>query len=79
MSALGYVNMAVQLFQRSNPLTEILQRLNGIVAFISNYQSNIKLNKYRQSLYMQQLNRMEGYIATGSPYQFRGEKIDRRF
>lgn len=74
-----YVNFALQIFQRSNPLLEVLTRLTAAIQFVVNYKSMVRLNRYRHGLYMQQLNRMEGFLAQGSPYQYRGNKINRTF
>lgn len=74
-----YFNLAVQAFQRNNPILELVNRINALVYMIVNYQSNVKLNKFRHNLYMQQLRRMEGFLSQASPYTYRGNKIDRRF
>lgn len=80
MSASVYFNLAIQALQRSNPIGELMDRLRDAIDLLLNYHSNIKLNRYRHSLYMQQLRRMEGFLTNSSPYSnARGVKIDRRF
>jgi hypothetical protein len=79
MSASVYINLAVQALQRNNPILELLARIQSTIDLVLNYQSNVKLNKYRHSLYQQQLKRMEGFLTTSSPYTYRGNKMDRRF
>lgn len=79
MSASVYINLAIQALQRSNPIGELVNSVQSVVYMLMNYNSNVKLNKYRHSLYMQQLRRMEGFLSQGSPYTCRGEKMDRRF
>ncbi len=73
-------NLAVQAFQRNNPILEMVARFQQLVYMIKNYNSNVKLNKFRHNLYMQQLHRMERFLSESSPYRVeRGKKIDRRF
>lgn len=72
-------HLIVGSFQRNNPILQLVARFEMTIQFMLNYRSNVKLNRFRHSLYMQQLQRMEGFIQSGSPYQVRGEKIDRRF
>lgn len=79
MSTEVYINLALQALRRSNPIQEIAQRIQAFVYTLFTHKSNVKLTKYRQSLYIQQLRRMEGFISQGSPYRYRGEKMDRRF
>ncbi len=79
MNANVYVNLAIQMFQRSNPIGELVSRFYVVINMLLTYKSNVKLNKYRHSLYMQQLKRMEGFIVNGSPYTYRGNKMDRKF
>lgn len=79
MSATVYFNVAMQALQRNNPVLQVMASIQQALALIMNYKSNLRLNKYRQSLYMQQLRRMEGFITEGSPYQHRGVKMDRKF
>ena len=75
-----YINYAVQLAQRNNPIIEMASRIAAAVNMLLNYQSNVKLNKYRHNLYEQQLRRMEGFLTQGSPYtQYRGTRVDRKF
>ncbi len=79
MSASTYFNLAVQAFQRNNPVLEVVNRVSILVYNIINYKSNVKLTKYRHNLYLQQLKRMEGFLSEASPYQYRGGKMDRKF
>ncbi len=79
MSASVYLNLAIQAFQRSNPIGEMVESFHAFVSMILNYKSNAKLNRFRHNLYMQQLNRMEGFLTNSSPYTHRGVKIDRKF
>jgi hypothetical protein len=79
MSAVAYFTMAKQAFQRSNPLSGIVPHLLQFWSLVVNYKSNVRLNQYRKSLYVQQLKRMESFLAEGSPYQYRGKKMDRQF
>lgn len=79
MSASTYINLAIDAFRRHNPILEAIDSIQQVLNTVLNYKSNAKLNQYRKSLYMQQLTRMESFIAQGSPYQYRGDKIDRRF
>lgn len=79
MNPTVYLNFALRFFQRSNPLLELLDRASAIAGLLVNYTSTVKLNKYRHNLYVQQFRRMEGYLSQSSPYQYRGQKMDRRF
>ncbi len=79
MSATAYINLAIQAFQRSNPIHEVMGRINAVIHMLVNYQSDVKLNKFRHSLYEQQLKRMEGFLSQASPYQYQGVKIDKKF
>jgi hypothetical protein len=78
MNASVYFNLARQALQRNNPVMEVVARLHMLFRMLMTYNSNVKLNKYRHSLYMQQLKRMEGFISHGSPYSYKGGKMDRR-
>lgn len=77
MNASSYVNLAVQMFQRTNPLGEIVAAIQSFANLILNYNSTVKLNKFRHNLYVQQLRRMEGFLSQESPYE--GVKINRQF
>jgi hypothetical protein len=80
MSASVYLNLAIQAFQRSNPIGEMVDSFMSMVSMVINYKSNAKLNRFRHNLYMQQLNRMEGFLTNASPYaSSKGVKIDRKF
>jgi len=73
-------HLLVSYFQRQNPVLMIVGQVQASLNFVMTYQSNVKLNRFRHSLYVQQLKRMEGFIAQGSPYEAgRGEKINRQF
>jgi hypothetical protein len=79
MNASVYFNLAKQALQRNNPVLDAINRIVSLITTVMTYNSNVKLNKYRHNLYIQQLRRMEGFISQGSPYRYRGEKMDRRF
>ena len=74
-----YFNFAVRMFQQSNPVGSFLSSLMESVYFLATHRSNIKLQQYRKSLYQQQLEQMEGLLVEGSPYQYRGQKFNRRY
>jgi hypothetical protein len=74
-----FFNLTLQLLQRNNPIQQALEAVTAFINLVFNYQSDVKLNKFRQSLYMQQMRRMENYLSQASPYQYQGNKIDRRF
>lgn len=74
-----YLNFAIQLFQRNNPIEMVVASFQQWTHMLKNYNSNAKLNKFRHGMYVQQMKRMERYLSEGSPYQHQGIKMDRRF
>jgi hypothetical protein len=78
MSSNFYLTIAVQMFQRSNPISQVTAAFHQVLYFLSTYRSNVKLNKFRHSLYVQQMQRMEGYLQD-TPQQYQGHKMDRKF
>ena len=78
--ATTYAFFAKRLFEQTNPLQSIVAWFTTSIYTLANYRSNIKLNKYRQSLYAQQLARMENYLDQGSPYAYNnGRKFNRKY
>ena len=78
--ATTYAFFAKRMFEQNNPLQGIIAWLTSTVYSLATYRSNIKLTKYRQSLYAQQLARMENYLDQGSPYAYtNGRKLNRKY
>lgn len=74
-----YMNFALKMAQQSNPIAGLVEWAMGIVYQISTYRSNAKLNRYRKSMYAQQLEKMENYLVQGSVYQYTGTKFNKKY
>jgi hypothetical protein len=75
-----YINAAIQMVTRAHESSNLLDTIVGAIQWVLNYNSMTKLNRYRYNLYVQQFERMEGFIAEGSPYDTpRGERMNKRF
>jgi hypothetical protein len=78
-AVISYVNFVGRSLSQGNPIEAFTSWVTQTVYMLATYRSNIKLNKYRQSMYAQQLARMEGYLDEGSPYAYNGRKFNRKY
>jgi len=63
----------------NNPLEVMFKAVTEAVDFVLNYNSKLKLIRYKFMLAQQQMNNMEHFVSEGSPYEVRGHKIDKAY
>ena len=68
-----------EFLTRNNPLESILKAVSESIDFVMNYNSKLKLIRYKFMLAKQQMNTMEHFVSQGSPYEVRGNKIDKAY
>ncbi|MCE3234661.1 MAG: hypothetical protein K0Q50_841 [Vampirovibrio sp.] len=74
-----YVALAKSFFQRNNPVEAIAMNIvQGIYNLIT-LHSRMKLLKYRYMLEAQKLERIEKTLDQFSPYEVRGNKMNRTY
>jgi hypothetical protein len=72
------LNMSKDFLRRNNPVTLATERITSLVYYWWNYNSMIKLSKFRFMLMQQQLRTMEQNVADGDR-EARGYKLDRSY
>jgi hypothetical protein len=75
----AFVSLTKGYLERNNPIEAIIFQVNEAINNIVTFRSKMKLLKYKFMLARQQLNTMESNIDQGSPYEVRGNRLDRPY
>jgi hypothetical protein len=74
-----YMKASQAFFSRNNPLDAIVKSITEGIDTLLNFNSKMKLIRYKFMLAQQQMNNMEHFVTEGSPYEVKGHKIDRAY
>lgn len=72
------VQLSKNFLTRNNPLDLLFKQVMQAVDTVLNFQSQIKLMKFRYMLYRQQMQSIEKNLMAGAVAP-RGSKVDRRY
>ncbi len=74
-----YFNLAVNFFQRNNPIEAIAMNIVQGIYNLVTLRSRQKLLKYRSMLEVQKLQRIEATLNQFNPYEHVGNQMNRTY